>query len=105
MLWPHRLSLSCSQPSIRAIPSLDTQEHPTGVFTRQELIYLALGARTLAKQSQAEADKAAWYAIQSIHEDAAKYYAELAKKCEELAKTAAVSSSVSQAASPSLPTP
>lgn len=58
------------------------------MFTRQELIYLALGARTLAKQSKEEAAKCKWGGIKPIHEAAAQSYEGLAQKCERLAKTA-----------------
>lgn len=58
------------------------------MFTRQELIYLALGMRALAKHSREEARKATWHSTKDVFEGSARTYDELAAKCERLKDSA-----------------
>jgi len=56
------------------------------MFDYQELIYLAMGQRALARESREQAEKAEWGTIKLIHEKAATGHEELAAKCERLSK-------------------
>lgn len=57
-------------------------------FTAQELDYLAAGARLLAAQSRADAERQASVSIKEIFERAERVYTELAEKTERLAALA-----------------
>lgn len=54
------------------------------MFTKQELIYLALGMRKMAQEALRKADSQPALATREALQAAAKQYAELAAKCERL---------------------
>lgn len=53
-------------------------------FTRQELIYLALGMRCLANREREKANDGQWVSVRHTFEHSAEVYEELAAKCERL---------------------
>jgi hypothetical protein len=55
-------------------------------LTSQELIYLATGARLLAAQARADAQRQESTSARTIFENGECVYLELAAKCERLAK-------------------
>lgn len=53
-------------------------------FTRQELIYLAMGMRCLAQRELAKANDGQWVSMRHTFEHSAKVYEALAAKCERV---------------------
>jgi hypothetical protein len=57
-------------------------------LTTQELAYLATGARLLATQARADAERKGSVSVRDVFEGAERVYVELATKCERLAELA-----------------
>jgi hypothetical protein len=57
-------------------------------LTSQELVYLATGARLLADQARADAERQGSVSVRGIFEQAVPVYLALAAKCERLAELA-----------------
>jgi hypothetical protein len=57
-------------------------------LTSQELVYLATGARLLAEQARADAERQGSISVRDIFVGAERVYIELADKCERLAELA-----------------
>jgi hypothetical protein len=55
-------------------------------LSSQELVYLATGARLLAAQARADAERQESTPVRSIFQNAEHVYLELAVKCERIAK-------------------
>ena len=71
----------------RAVPFLAVPIRSIERLTPQELIYLASGARLLARQAKEGADQQESPSVRQTFESAERVYLDLAAKCERLAGT------------------